>query len=300
MKRKKQYVVIIGTPILKTDKDATAMVLKKDYYSKLSHDFHAGYNIQVMVSSGLILMYGVFQDRSDHYTFIPMNDLYYKYYGKYPLNECADAGYGIYKNYQYMYKHNINNYVKFQTWEGEASGKNPQLFYTFDDGIMCLNTCIGENIPFKNTHQRYENGKLYKFIGCNTCNYSYICKKKLKNKDLDFRNIELIPEYEIFKEQARMNLLSPKGIEIRVNRSIQVEGTLGQLKQNMQYVRIRRRGIEKVKCEIMLMCLGRNIRKFFTLLDKDEIKSNYWEGANTLKNEKFPFPKQKNQKKKTV
>ena len=46
----------------KTDKDATAMVLKDDYYSKLSHDFHAGYNIQVLVSSELITMYGVFQD----------------------------------------------------------------------------------------------------------------------------------------------------------------------------------------------------------------------------------------------
>ena len=55
------------------------MVLK-DKKTKLSHDFHAGYNIQVMVSSGLITMYGVFQDRSDHYTFISMNDLYFKYY----------------------------------------------------------------------------------------------------------------------------------------------------------------------------------------------------------------------------
>lgn len=64
----------------KTDHDATAMVLKEDYYSKLSHDFHAGYNIQVMVSSLLILMYGVFQDRSDINTLIPMNDLYFKYY----------------------------------------------------------------------------------------------------------------------------------------------------------------------------------------------------------------------------
>ena len=27
----------------KTDHDATAMVLKEDYYSKSSHDFHAGY-----------------------------------------------------------------------------------------------------------------------------------------------------------------------------------------------------------------------------------------------------------------
>ena len=50
------------------------MVLKEDYYSRLSHDFHAGYNIQVMVSSLLILMYGVFQDRTDYYTFIPMNN----------------------------------------------------------------------------------------------------------------------------------------------------------------------------------------------------------------------------------
>ena len=35
-------------------------------------------------------MYRVFQDRSDYYNFIPMNDLYFKYYNNYPKNECAD------------------------------------------------------------------------------------------------------------------------------------------------------------------------------------------------------------------
>ncbi len=281
----------------KTDKDATAMVLKEDYYSKLSHDFHAGYNIQVLVSSGLITMYGVFQDRSDYYTFIPMNDLYFKYYNDYPKIECADSGYGIYVNYKYMREHDIGNYVKFQSWTGEADGKRPQLFYTFTDGVLCLNTCIGEKIPFnKSHHQRHENGELYKFTGCSDCNYSYICKKTLKNKELDFRLYELIPDYELLKEQARNNLLSPKGIEIRINRSIQVEGTFGQLKQNMQYIRIRRRGIEKVSCEIMLMCLGRNIRKFFALLNSNQIKSTFWEKPQNLKKETFPFPKQKKKK----
>ena len=95
-------------------------------------------------------------------------------------------------------------------------------------------------------------------------------------------------------------MLSPKGIEIRINRSIQVEGTFGQFKQNMNYERIRRRDLEKVSCEIMLMCIGRNIRKFFTLLDIKKIKSNYWEKPNNLKTEKLPFLKQKNQKKKAV
>ena len=278
----------------KTDQDATAMVLKEDYYSKTSHDFHAGYNIQVMVSSGMITMYGVFQDRNDYHTFIPMNELYYKYYKEYPKNECADSGYGMYDNYKYMKEHNIKNYVKHFTWSGETSGKRPQLFYTFDDGVMCLNTCIGEEISFVGIrHPRYKNSKLYKFVGCNNCNYSYICKKNLKNKNYDYRLYELIPEYELLKEEVRKNLQSPKGIEIRINRSIQVEGAFGQIKNNMNYDRIRRRGLEKVSCEIMLMCLGSNIRKYFSTLDGNKLKDNYWNTPSDLKSEKFPFPKQK-------
>ena len=194
-----------------------------------------------------------------------------------------------------MREHDIRNYVKFASWSGEADGKNPQLFYTFTDGVLCLNTCIGEEVPFNysSCHQRNRGGKLYKFTGCNSCGYSYICKKRLKNKEFDERLFELNMDYELLKEQARENLLSPNGIEIRINRSIQVEGTFGQLKQNMQYMRIRRRGMESVSCEIMLMCLGRNIRKLFTFLGNHEIKSKYWEKTVNLKKEKFPFPKQK-------
>ena len=278
----------------KTDHDATAMVLKEDYYSKLSNDFHAGYNVQVMVSSLLILMYGVFQDRNDFKTFIPMNDLYFKYYNKYPKNECNDAGYGNYNNYKYMKENKINNYVKYQQWEGETSGKSPQLFYTFDDGIMCLNTCIGEEISFDYYHRRKnKDGKLYKFVGCNDCKYSYKCKAKLKNKDLNYRYYELIPEYELLKEQVRNNLLDPKGIEIRINRSIQVEGTFGQIKYNMNYDRIRRRGLKKVSGEVMLMCLGVNIRRYFSSLNKNKFKNNYWNIPNTLQKEKIPYVKPK-------
>ena len=283
----------------KTDHDATAMILKEDYYSKLSHDFHAGYNVQVMVSSLLILIYGVFQDRNDFNTLIPMNDLYFKYYGKYPTNECDDAGYGNYKNYKYIKENKINNYIKFQNWEGESTGKNPQLFYTFDDGVMCLNTNIGEEIPFDNYRRRKnKDGVLYKFIGCNNCNYSYKCKAKLKevNKNSDYRYYELIPEYELLKEEARNNLLSPKGIEIRINRSIQVEGTFGQIKQNMNYVRIRRRGLEKVSGEIMLMCLGVNIRRYLLSMNENKFKNNCWNTPVNLSKEIFPSVKQKKKK----
>lgn len=283
----------------KTDHDATAMVLKEDYYSKLSRDFHAGYNVQVMVSSLLILMYGVFQDRSDMSTLIPMNALYFKYYGKYPINECDDAGYGNYNNYKYIKEHGINNYIKFQNWEGEATGKNPQLFYTFDDGVMCLNANIGEEVPFNYYHRRkYKDGILYKFTGCNNCNYSYKCKEKLKekNRHTNYRYYELIPEYELLKEEVRNNLLSPKGIEIRINRSIQDEGTFGQIKYNMNYDRIRRRGLNKVSGEIMLMCLGVNVRRYFSSMNENRFKSNCWNTPSNLEKEKFQNVKQKNKK----
>ena len=114
---------------------------------------------------------------------------------------------------------------------------------------------------------------------------------KQENKDKEFRIVELIVDYELLKEQARQNLLSKEGIQIRINRSIQVEGTFGQIKNNMRYIRIRRRGIKKVSCEIMLMCLGRNIRKLFTFLDGKTIKSSFWNVPLNLKEEKVNYTK---------
>ena len=278
----------------KTDHDATAMVLKEDYYSKLSHDFHAGYNIQVMVSSLLILMYGVFQNRDDHYTFIPMNEKFEKYYGFYPKNECADAGYGIYTNYQYIKEHNIGNYVKYQSWEGEATGKYPRLFKVDkNNNVICLNSKIGNDYN-TNTHPKIKDGKFVIFYGCNSCGYSYKCKEfiKEKNKNKDYRIKEISIEYELLKDEAKNNLLSPKGIEIRINRSIQVEGTFGQIKQNMNYERTRRRGLDKVSCEIMLMCLGVNIRRYFNSINDNKFKNNCWNTPDDLQSEVFPSVKQ--------
>ena len=279
----------------KTDYDATAMVLKEDYYSKSSHDFHAAYNVQVLVASGLIMIYGIFQDRADYYTLIPMNNLFYKYYGYYPINESADSGYGIYDNYIYLKKHNIGNYVKFQSWSGESSGKRPQLFkLDKNNNILCLNLNKGE-IYKSSTHPKLKDSKFYIWYGCNECNYSYKCKALMKeeNKRKDYRIKEISLDYEKFKEQARQNLLSPKGIEIRINRSIQVEGTFGQIKQNMNYNRFRRRGLQEVSCEFMLECLGANIRRLLYSFDENKFKKSYWKKPLTLQSETFKSVKPK-------
>lgn len=280
----------------KTDHDATAMVLKEDYYSKLSRDFHAAYNTQVLVSSGLITMFGIFQNRDDQNTLIPMLKRYHMGYHKYPDNLCGDSGYGNYNNYDFLNINNIGNYLKFQSWNGESSGKKPQLFFLEDNNFKCMNGIFGR-VMFTKTHPRYKDSKFYIFEGCNKCNYSYKCKEYFKDKTQNFRKAELSIQYEIYKENARKNLLSIDGIEMRINRSIQVEGTYGQIKQNMNYTRFRRRNLINVECEFMLECLGVNIRKFFKIIEnKDFLKDSYWDRPDNLQEEKFPSVKPKEKK----
>lgn len=56
----------------------------------------------------------------------------------------------------------------------------------------------------------------------------------------------------------------------------------------MNYTKTRRRKIDRVTTEIMLMCLGRNIRKLFSVLSDNKIKDNYWDTPNNLQEEIFP------------
>ena len=59
-----------------------------------------------------------------------------------------------------------------------------------------------------------------------------------KNIELNYKIFEVVPNLIRYKQQAEDNLLSVKGIEIRVNRSIQVEGVFGNEKQNRKWVLI--------------------------------------------------------------
>ncbi len=48
-----------------------------------------------------------------------------------------------------------------------------------------------------------------------------------------------------------------------MNRSIQVEGAFGVIKQNRQYKRIVRKGLNSVKLEMNLIAIGFNLYKYY-------------------------------------
>ena len=281
----------------KTDKDATAMCLKEDYYSGLGSNMHAAYNTQISVANGLVTAYLVTQSRVDINDFVPLLDVHYNFYNEYPKRLGADAGYGSLKNYKYLDEHNIKNFVKYFTWEGNVSGRSPSQYHlNNDETITCLNGKIGYK-TYLSWHHRKAGSTFYKVEGCNNCQFAAYCKRFMKEKNEDFKIFEVTIELQKYIQQAETNLLSVEGIEMRVNRSSQVEGTFGVIKEDFQYERFRRRSLNKVSAEFMLVCLGYNVRKLFKFYS-GEAKFNYWKAPDNIKAEAFKKPSAKRLSKK--
>ena len=274
----------------RTDKDATAMALKADYYSGLGSNMHAAYNVQILVMKGLVFSYYVSQSRTDTNDFIDVIDVFARFYGFWPKRICADAGYGSLDNYRYLEKHIIENYVKHQSWEGNKSARNPDCYHLNDDDtITCLNGYVGYETRIPYRHPRKAEAVFYKIDGCNSCNWMPFCKRFMMRQDEDFKMFEVVKDLERYKYKSQENLCSPKGIEMRVNRSIQVEGVFGIEKQDYGYVRFRRRGLEKVSTETMLNFLGLNIAKAFRFYETGKL-NKFWIAPDNLEPETFKKP----------
>jgi len=81
---------------------------------------------------------------------------------------------------------------------------------------------------------------------------------------------------------------------MRVNRSSQVEGAFGVIKEDMNHTRLRRIAMEIVETEFMLTFIGYNLRKLFRHYE-GKAKFTYWISPSDLKAEE----KKKTKRKKT-
>ena len=277
----------------KSDHDATAMTMKSDYYSGLGSHMRAAYNVQLLVSKGVICAYHVSQSRSDITEFVPVLRAFEEIYGKYPERVCADAGYGSLQNYQFLKENKIENYIKPTNFQGNVSGRNPDCYTLQEDGtLLCLGGRIGRGTEIPSRHSKNAGSVFYRVEDCRECPFAAYCKRFLKRKKDSFRIFEVQEELTFYKQEAFANLLSAKGIEMRVNRSSQVEGAFGVLKQDMSYVRLRRTSLEKAETEFMLTALGYNIRKLFRFFS-GKASFDYWRAPEGLQAEKKRKPSAK-------
>ena len=249
-----------------TDPDATFMHVKKDYMR--NDQLLPAYNIQAGVADEYIVVGDVYQYRSDMDCFRPLMEEFYKHYKKYPQYPVADAGYGSYNNYLYCEETGMGKYMKFTMYEKESKDKgyrdNPFRAENFgrdeDGNPICPN---GKRFFFshrravpKNLYGRQM--EVYTCEDCGGCPYAEQCKRTDKN-----RTINLNAELTSIHKEVLTNLNCVHGALLRMNRSIQAEGSFGVLKEDRNYRRLGRRTLKKVRLEIFLVFIGYNLSKYY-------------------------------------
>ena len=113
---------------------------------------------------------------------------------------------------------------------------------------------------------------VYECEDCTGCPYKEKCTKAKENKRLYISKSFLEKRQESYE-----NILSEKGIQYRMNRSIQVEGAFGVLKNDYEFQRFLLRGKTKVKLEILLLSMGYNLNKLHTKIQNDRMGSHLFQ-----------------------
>ena len=83
------------------------------------------------------------------------------------------------------------------------------------------------------------------------------------------------------RQESYENILSETGIRYRMNRSIQVEGAFGVLKNDYEFQRFLLRGKFKVKLEILLLSMGYNINKLHAKIQHERTGSHLFPAKET-------------------
>lgn len=262
----------------KTDVDATFMHMKDDHMRNAQ--LKPGYNVQIGVDSEYIVAVDVFQDRNDVWTLVPFLKYMEEKLGfRYP-SVTADSGYESEEGYSYLKENRQTPYIKPQTYERwkKRSFKNDisrreNMGYDKEADVY---TChAGKKLyPLYIKRQKSKSGyesevTVYECKDCAGCPHKEKCTKAKGNKRL-YVSKSFIEK----RQESYENIMSRTGILYRMNRSIQVEGAFGVLKNDYEFQRFLLRGKTKVKLEILLLCMGYNINKLHAKIQNDRTESH--------------------------
>lgn len=254
----------------KTDEDATFMRMKEDHMR--NGQLKAGYNVQMGTENQYVIGFSIHQRPGDTSCLKEHLEQLSKSLGEYPEGLIADAGYGSEENYDYLRKRNITAYVKYNTFHYEQKRrykkKKPYRAENFThmpekDQYICPQ---GKILSYQFTRKyTSENGyvssrRVYECHHCQGCPVKAECTKSKYN-----RRIYIGAELQEMKKSAHNLLLSPRGLEMRSRRPIEVEAVFGRLKQNWGFRRFLLRGLEKVRIEWGILCMAHNISKVAAL-----------------------------------
>lgn len=196
----------------------------------------------------------------------------------------ADAGYESEENYLFIETNGQTAFIKPNNYEISKKrrfktdiGKMENMDYDKEnDFYICKNNQ-------KLTVQYEKKGKtatgyrrtttVYKCSDCSGCPYKTDCIKGNNCKtSMEQRNKRLYVSKTMKQKRAEdlERITSPYGIQLRVNRSIQAEGSFASVKQDMEFRRYMYRGKENVTAQSVILAIAHNINKLHNKIQTEK------------------------------
>ena len=252
----------------KIDKDATFMRMKEDHMR--NGQLKPAYNATLAVDAEYIVGAMISQERSDAKTFIPvMEKLISRGYTK----PVADAGYESEENYTWceengqiaFIKPSNHDQAKTKKYKSDIGRRENMAYDAESDTYTCH-----DGRKLKPSFERNTNSKSgYPIVttvysgDCAGCSHKARCIKGRSDTPLEQRNknLHVSKRFQRQRAAAEQRINTDEGMILRRNRSIQVEGAFGVLKQDMGFRRFLLRGQVKVQTELLLLAMAFNVNK---------------------------------------
>ena len=266
----------------RTDPDATFMRMKEDHM--MNGQLKPAYNLQHGVDSEYITWLDVTQRPADTLTLIPflrdMEDhLPFRY-----RDITTDSGYESEENYLFIEENGQvafikpNNYEKAKTRRYKKDiGRMENMPYDEErDSYLCH---AGKEIRWiSDRRARTKTGyirtiSIYRCDDCKGCPHKTDCIKGNNCKTPMEDRLKTLQVSKTLKQKRQEDLeriTSDYGIQLRMNRSIQAEGSFANVKEDMGFRRYAYRGIENVTAQSVILAIAHNINKYHNKIQSDK------------------------------
>jgi transposase len=179
----------------------------------------------------------------------------------------ADTGYSSYENDAYLSKKNKIGYIPDQQMSrdnSETQDPYDQDQFTYlkeRDEYICPEGHRLRRVKVRRQDASYRKWRqvIYQGRSCPSCPRKNLCTTQ------PYRAIAR-DDRKALREQMRSRLRSKEGRQKYLKRLTTVEPIFGHFKHNLGYRQFLLRGVEKVRGEFRLMCIGYNLMKMNHLL----------------------------------
>ena len=257
----------------KTDTDATFMRMKED--AMLNGQLKPAYNLQHGVDAQYITWVDIRSDRTDYGTLIPfMKDMEEHLTFKYK-EIVADAGYESEEAYVFLEKNGQEAYIKPQDYEisrtrkyrQDISRRENMTYNEADDTYTCAEGKALSKVGERRSRSR--NGyvstiSIYECKDCSGCPRKKECIRGNNSKtpmEERSKRLNVSKAMKQKRQEALERITTEYGTQLRMNRSIQAEGSFAVLKEDMGFRQYLYRGKENVLAQSVLAAIAYNMNK---------------------------------------